>query len=101
MEVYYGGLDEYVRDMWNVIDLTRDGLYVLVIALRAVAYVQQASEIEKDASSAYIPREEWEDFDLQLVSEGLFAAANVFRLLRGKHYQYNTQTKSSFAFQCP
>ncbi|KAL0272779.1 UNVERIFIED_CONTAM: hypothetical protein PYX00_005624 [Menopon gallinae] len=82
MEVYYGGLDEYIRDMWNVIDLTRDGLYVLVIALRALAYIQQTSETGKDASSAYIPREEWDDFDLQLVSEGLFAAANVFSALK-------------------
>lgn len=79
MEMYYGGLQEYLRDMWNFIDFTRNVLYVLVILLRAAAYIQQHSEISKDPSSAYIPREEWDDFDPQLVSEGLFAAANVFR----------------------
>lgn len=80
MEMYHGGMEEYLRDMWNAIDFTRNTLYLSVIVLRAIAYIQQTMEISKDPASAFIPREEWDDFDLQLISEGLFAAANVFRL---------------------
>jgi len=52
---------------------------VLVILTRIIAYVQQANEIADDPAKAYIPREEWGDFDPQLISEGTFAAANIFR----------------------
>lgn len=65
--------------MWNVINFIRNFLYVLVILLRMMAYFEQISEISKVPSSAYIPREEWADFDPQLIAEGLFAAANIFR----------------------
>jgi len=65
--------------MWNIIDFIRDSLYVSVIILRAAAYVQQTQEISTDPRKAYIPRELWDDFDPQLISEGLFAAANIFR----------------------
>lgn len=74
-----GGLHEYLLDMWNVIDFVRNSLYVMVMLFRVVAYVQQTSEISRDPARAYIPREEWNDFDPQLISEGLFAAANIFR----------------------
>ena len=67
--------------MWNVIDICRDGAYSLVIALRAIAYFQQSREIELDPASAYLPKEHWNDFDPQLISEGVCAMANIFRSL--------------------
>lgn len=51
----------------------------MVFLLRVAAYLQQTSEIFKDPSTAYSRREEWQAFDPQLIAEGLFAAANIFR----------------------
>lgn len=65
--------------MWNFIDFTRNFLYVAVVVLRFAAFLQQSGEISKDPTTAYIPREHWDAFDPQLIAEGLFAAANIFR----------------------
>lgn len=51
----------------------------MVFLLRVAAYIQQTQEIAADPSRAYIPREQWQDFDPQLIAEGLFAGANIFR----------------------
>lgn len=37
------GLEEYVRDMWNVIDFITNSLYVATVALRIVSYYQVSS----------------------------------------------------------
>lgn len=55
------------------------------LKLRTVAYIQQTAEIAKDPSTAYIAREHWQDFDPQLIAEGLFAAANIFSALKLVH----------------
>jgi len=34
------GLQDYVSDMWNVIDFVTNALYVATVALRVVAYYQ-------------------------------------------------------------
>lgn len=34
------GLEEYVRDMWNVIDFITNSLYIATVALRVVSYYQ-------------------------------------------------------------
>lgn len=73
------GISSYLRNMWNFIDFTRNFLYCFVALLRSLAYYQQMMEIKRDPSTAYIPRENWDAFDPQLIAEGLFAAANVFR----------------------
>ena len=36
------GLQEYVGDMWNVIDFVTNALYVATVALRVVAYYQES-----------------------------------------------------------
>ncbi|XP_014207630.1 transient-receptor-potential-like protein [Copidosoma floridanum] len=84
-EVYTDGLRAYLRDLWNFIDFTRNTLYVSVALLRVYAYVEQAREIGQDESAAMVPRENWPDFDPQLISEGLFAAANVASALKLVH----------------
>ncbi|XP_058837341.1 transient-receptor-potential-like protein [Topomyia yanbarensis] len=84
-EIYLEGIQSYLRNMWNFIDFSRNFLYCCVALLRAVAYIQQTSEIAKDPSTAYIARENWDDFDPQLIAEGLFAAANVFSALKLVH----------------
>lgn len=49
--------------------------------LRVVAYLQQSNEIQRDPSTAFLRREQWVAFDPQLIAEGLFAAANIFRFV--------------------
>lgn len=84
-QVYVDGLKSYLRDMWNFIDFTRNTLYLATGILRLAAYLQQRAEIRVDPSAALIARENWGDFDPQLVAEGLFAAANVFSALKLVH----------------
>lgn len=79
MEIFQEGIQSYLRNMWNFIDFTRNSLYVSVAILRIAAYIQQTREIAADPRTAYIPREQWDDFDPHLIAEGLFAAANIFR----------------------
>lgn len=52
---------------------------------RTVAYIQQSREISRDINSQYIARENWNDYDPQLIAEGLFAAANIFSALKLVH----------------
>lgn len=76
------GLEEYVNDMWNVIDFVTNSLYVATVALRVVAYYRVQKENENLAPGSVIPalqREEWDTWDPMLISEGLFSAANIFR----------------------
>ncbi|XP_052861869.1 transient-receptor-potential-like protein [Anopheles cruzii] len=84
-EIYIEGIRSYLRNMWNFIDFARNFLYCCVALLRIVAYIQQTSQISKDPSTAYIAREHWDDFDPQLIAEGLFAAANIFSALKLVH----------------
>ena len=67
--------------MWNFIDFTRNSLYAAVFVLRFAAYLQQSAEIRRNPETRFIPREKWDDFDPQLIAEGLFAAANIFRFV--------------------
>uniref|UniRef100_A0A336L2Z3 CSON002599 protein n=1 Tax=Culicoides sonorensis TaxID=179676 RepID=A0A336L2Z3_CULSO len=84
-EIFLDGLRKYLANMWNFIDFARNSLYVMVIFLRTLAYIQQSNEINSDPSKAYVPREQWDDFDPQLIAEGLFAAGNVFSALKLVH----------------
>lgn len=52
---------------------------------RILAYIQQTSEIAHNPKMAYVPREKWDDYDPQLIAEGLLAAANVFSALKLVH----------------
>lgn len=84
-EIFVEGIRSYLKNMWNFIDFSRNFLYCCVALLRVIAYIQQTSEINKDPSTAYIAREHWDDFDPQLIAEGLFAAANIFSALKLIH----------------
>lgn len=78
------GLEEYVNDMWNVIDFVTNSLYVATVALRIVAYFRVKKENEGlDPDSLIdIGREDWDTWDPMLISEGLFSAANIFSSLK-------------------
>nr|XP_033334164.1 transient receptor potential-gamma protein isoform X5 [Megalopta genalis] len=78
------GLEEYVNDMWNVIDFVTNSLYVATVALRVVAYhrVQKEIEGQKAGTVIELQREQWDTWDPMLISEGLFSAANIFSSLK-------------------
>ena len=42
---------------------------------------QVQKEMANNNSSALLPREQWDTWDPMLISEGLFAAANIFRFI--------------------
>ncbi|XP_061717205.1 LOW QUALITY PROTEIN: transient-receptor-potential-like protein [Cydia pomonella] len=84
-EIFTDGIRAYLRDMWNFIDFTRNFLYATVALLRIAAYLQQITEIKRDPQTKFIPREQWDAFDPQLIAEGLFAAANIFSALKLVH----------------
>ncbi|XP_017468227.1 PREDICTED: transient-receptor-potential-like protein isoform X1 [Rhagoletis zephyria] len=84
-EIFTLGMKSYLRNMWNFIDFLRNSLYVSVMCLRIIAYIQQTSEIVHDPKMAFVPREKWDDYDPQLIAEGLLAAANVFSALKLVH----------------
>lgn len=66
-EIFGEGINSYLRNMWNFIDFMRNSLYCLVFLLRGAAYFQQMSQISNDPTTAFIPREQWDDFDPQLI----------------------------------
>ncbi|XP_025072962.1 transient receptor potential-gamma protein [Pogonomyrmex barbatus] len=77
------GLEEYVNDMWNVIDFVTNSLYVATVALRVVAYYRVQKENEDLApGTVELQREQWDTWDPMLISEGLFSAANIFSSLK-------------------
>ena len=78
-EMWREGFRRYIGNMWNVIDICRDSSYTIVMVLRVIAYVQQQQEVAANPAAAYVPREEWDAFDPQLISEGVCAMANIFR----------------------
>lgn len=66
-EIYLEGIRNYLRNMWNFIDFSRNSLYCLVFLLRGIAYFQQWNQVNQDPKTAFIPREHWDDFDPQLI----------------------------------
>lgn len=66
-EIFGEGIRSYLRNLWNFIDFMRNSLYCLFFLLRGVAFFQQTSQINLDPRTAFIPRENWDDFDPQLI----------------------------------
>lgn len=81
-------MKSYLRNLWNFIDFSRNMLYTGVFVLRVASFLQQSAEIAKDPMTAYIRRENWYEFDPQLIAEGLFAAANIFRYVQSFYNYY-------------
>lgn len=78
-QLWTAGFQEYITDMWNIIDFVTNSLYVATLALRLVSYWQvQVSDVEH----SHVPREKWDAWDPMLLSEGLFSAANIFSSLK-------------------
>lgn len=91
-EIFGEGIRSYLRNMWNFIDFSRNSLYLMVFLLRGLAYFQQMNQISIDKSTAYIPREHWDDFDPQL----------IVITCSCEHFRINITNDCSFSFHfCP
>ncbi|KAH8872615.1 Transient receptor potential-gamma protein [Schistosoma japonicum] len=77
-KLYTCGLRAYLMDMWNLVDFVMNALYVATISLRTVAWARIVFYDEP----RYINRGQWDSFDPVLVSECLFAAANIVSTLK-------------------
>jgi transient-receptor-potential-like protein len=66
-EILGSGIRAYLRDMWNFIDFMRNALYCFVFVFRVIAFFQQLNQVNQDPSTAFRPKETWDDFDPQLI----------------------------------
>ena len=74
------GLKAYIRQWWNWLDFIMLSLYLCTISLRLVAYIH--SRDPDTYGPVVMPRVGWPEADPTLVSEGVFAIANVFSFAR-------------------
>ncbi|GIZ03786.1 transient-receptor-potential-like protein [Caerostris extrusa] len=84
-ELWTKGLVLYFQNLWNIIDFTRNSLYVGTAIMRILAYFQAQAEISVNPMAVYIPREAWHPYDPMLIADGLFAAGNIFAALKLVH----------------
>uniref|UniRef100_A0A1I8ICT4 ANK_REP_REGION domain-containing protein n=1 Tax=Macrostomum lignano TaxID=282301 RepID=A0A1I8ICT4_9PLAT len=64
-QLWSEGAKAYVTDMWNLLDFATNSLYIATITLRGVAWYLN-----------------WDAYDPTLISECLFATANIFSMLK-------------------
>ena len=79
-QLWEEGLKAYIRQWWNWLDFIMLSLYLCTFSLRTVAYFQ--SYDEESYGQSRMPRTMWPDTDPTLISEGVFAIANVFSFAR-------------------
>lgn len=79
-QLWEEGLKAYIRQWWNWLDFIMLSLYLCTFSLRLVAYFHSLNT-ERYGPNA-LPRTCWPPDDPTLVSEGVFAIANVFSFAR-------------------
>ncbi len=110
-QLYQEGLEEYMSNYWNILDFISNTLYIATIILRFTAYVlvktcqltmfsishrktqiliwhiqvknERKNKTEYNGElTAGFDREKWDPWDPTLISEGVFAAANILSTLK-------------------
>ena len=77
-QLWAGGASDYVKDRWNVMDFFMNSLYLATISTKFCAYY-----IHKDIPrESRLSRVEWDPLHPTLISEALFAVANIFSFMR-------------------
>ncbi|TKR67906.1 hypothetical protein L596_023980 [Steinernema carpocapsae] len=84
-QLWDSGLHEYCHNLWNILDFITNSLYMCTFALRTVAYIQVEAEM-RDPKLQHIgrrlQRRDWDAWDPTLISECVFATANIFSSLK-------------------
>nr|XP_023013242.1 transient receptor potential protein-like [Leptinotarsa decemlineata] len=78
------GLEEYVSDLWNIVDFITNFFYVIWLALRLASFYVTWRD-ENLGKHTWYPREEWDSFEPMLLAEGAFAAGMIFSFLKLVH----------------
>ncbi|CAF0808879.1 unnamed protein product [Brachionus calyciflorus] len=81
-QLYNEGLIEYLHDWWNLLDFITNSLYITTIVLKVISYIIVQNEINTGKDTYNLNREKWDPWDPTLISEGIFAIANVFSSLK-------------------
>lgn len=81
-QLYQEGIEEYLSNWWNLLDFITNALYIMTIVLRLTAYLMVKAELDAKQETAQYSREKWDPWDPTLISEGLFAVANIFSSLK-------------------
>ncbi|KAE9419798.1 hypothetical protein Angca_004189, partial [Angiostrongylus cantonensis] len=87
-QLWNSGLYDYCNNLWNILDFITNSLYLSTVALRAVAYYQVNQEMSNPQMQhigRFLQRREWDAWDPTLVSECVFATANIFSSLKLVH----------------
>ncbi|VDD91060.1 unnamed protein product [Enterobius vermicularis] len=86
-QLWDAGLHDYCFDHWNILDFITNSLYLCTFALRFVAWYQVEAEMRNPYMRhiAELPRAKWDGWDPTLISECLFATANIFSSLKLIH----------------
>ncbi|KFD47429.1 hypothetical protein M513_11698 [Trichuris suis] len=82
------GYHNYISNMWNILDFITNTLYVATITLRVIAYVWVENELKSPETNhlgRMLPRRYWNEWDPTLISECVFATANIFSSLKVIH----------------
>jgi len=79
-QLWEEGLKAYIRQWWNWLDFIMLSLYLCTFSLRIVAFFHS---LDTDHYGPHtMPRSRWPEDDPTIVSEGVFAIANVFSFAR-------------------
>ncbi|KAJ2941136.1 hypothetical protein O0L34_g10371 [Tuta absoluta] len=82
--LWTGGIQEYISDLWNIVDFITNMFYIAWISLRVSSwYIVQRDY--KNGMDPWYPREKWDSYDPMLLSEGAFAAGMIFSFLKLVH----------------
>ncbi|XP_002733765.1 transient-receptor-potential-like protein [Saccoglossus kowalevskii] len=81
-QLWEEGLKAYIRQWWNWLDFIMLSLYLCTISLRFTAWWLKKSGTYPSFTDGEVQRATWPGDDPTLISEGVFAVANVFSFFR-------------------
>jgi transient receptor potential cation channel subfamily C protein 4 len=70
------------ENRWNLLDFITNTLYITTIVLKFISYVIVQNEMAANQQTYKLNREKWDPWDPTLISEGIFACANIFSSLK-------------------
>ena len=65
-----------------MLDFITNTLYITTIVLKFISYVIVQNEMASNQQTYKLNREKWDPWDPTLISEGIFACANIFSSLK-------------------
>ncbi|KAM7542787.1 hypothetical protein Aperf_G00000009328 [Anoplocephala perfoliata] len=81
MTLWTQGPRAYLSDMWHLLDFALNSLFIFTIALRCAAWIR----VRIYSEPSFLDRSKWDGYDPIFVSEGLFAVARTFAILKHIH----------------